>query len=148
MRYMLMMLLWCGSCAAADLVLQAGAVTREGALGRVAVAVDPYPWLTLEAGVAGVKDGVIGDVTPVLHTAGRVFGRVGIGLGYNAVSNPVQARGLVFRDMAGIGLKATQNVTWTVDVVHYSNGGRLNPLFGREQNSGFTGVVLGVQYKF
>ena len=135
-------------CSAAEVEIEAGAMTTAGAAVRVAVPITVKPWLSVEAGILGAKGGAIADLTPMLRTTGRLFVEAGIGIGYNAINDPSQAQGAIFRDVVGVGYKVTQNVTLNLRAVHYSNGGSYNPLFGTTNNAGYTGAFLGAGFKF
>jgi len=133
---------------ALDGSVQIGPVTSQGVSERLAVSRQIRSWLNVSVGLLVTSGGPILDVTPMIQTPGRLFSHAGIGLGYNGVHSPEQSQGVIFREVAGVGYKVTQNVTVTVDVVHYSNGGAYNPIFGTDRNQGYSGVLLGIGQKF
>lgn len=142
------MLLVACTCSAFEIGGQVGAMNSEGFVTRGDVSWEVKSWLDIEAGLLTSRNGAIVDVTPMLHTNGRLFVHAGIGLAYNAINNSTQSQGLIFRDVIGVGYKVTDAITITLDAFHYSNGGKLNPVFGSDNNQGYSGGFLGAAWKF
>lgn len=133
---------------ATDIVIEGGTgFSGESPAARVGLRFPTkWSWLNAEVGIMGTKGGGIVDVTPMFRVAsigkdGWIEG--GIGLGDNFINDPKQTQGLIFRDIVRFGYK-----NYFVEAVHYSNGGSYNPLFGTNNNSGFTYLMGGVMFKF
>lgn len=131
----------------------AGVGVQLGPIVPEAVAIRGYAvWnagdrLIVEAGTLVVRDGAIPDVTPMFHSAGRLFAAAGIGLGYNAVQNQRQSKGAIFHDVIGGGYRISTAFALTCNLQHWSNGGRFNPAFGSHANRGYTALMFGIMQR-
>lgn len=100
--------------------------------------------LSIESGALVVRHGAILDLTPMFHSAGRLFAAAGIGLGYNAVQNQRQSKGAIFHDVIGGGYRISNAFVLTCNLQHWSNGGKYNPIFGSHANRGYTALLFGM----
>jgi len=137
---------------AVDLTVDLGKGWMQPDSARIGLSFPVKSWLNLETGVLGTNDGTIVDVTPMLHYGKRWYVEGGIGLSLATardLGELDQSSYLNFRDVLGVGYHFP-NGKWTAGVryVHYSNGGRLNPIFGTDDNHGYDWFVLHVRYKF
>jgi hypothetical protein len=124
--------------------VQLGPIVPEGVAIRGYAAWGARDRLSIESGALVVRQGAIVDVTPMFHTSGRLFGALGIGLGYNAVQNPRQSKGAIFHDVIGGGYTVSKAFALTCNVQHWSNGGKYNPAFGSKANRGYTAIMFGI----
>ena len=130
-------------------ILEAGPVTTVGGGARLSLSIPTkYDWLKAEVGILGTTHGSIIDVTPMLHYGKSWYMEAGIGLGANMIALPEQqAVGLIFHDVMCGGHKWNQNLI-RVCAEHWSNGGSINPVFGKEPNSGYSGIFIGYGRSF
>jgi hypothetical protein len=127
--------------------VQLGPIAPEGVAIRGHAVWNARNWLAIDSGALGVRQGAILDVTPMFHSAGRLFGAAGIGVGYNWVQNPRQSQGAIFHDVIGGGYRISNAFVLTCDVQHWSNGGIHNPLFGSHANRGYTALMFGMTHR-
>ncbi len=155
-RILVIGLLSIAASAFADegLLIEAGPSIQQGqaAAGRVALYGDLAPYLRIEGGVMATSGGYIADITPMLcagpNKLPKLYGCLGVGLGYDAVKDPNQAQGAIFHDVLRFGYNVTDKIGVVLDATHYSNGGSYNPVFGTKKNDGMSYIMLGVSYKF
>jgi len=133
---------------AAELGIQSGPEPIEKIATRGYAGWDVTRWLTLQAGVLVVHQGVIPDVTPMFHMTGPLFADIGVGFGDNRIGNVRQIKGAIFHDVAGMGYTMNSHASALLDVQHWSNGWPRNPVFGFAPNGGYTTLTLGLQYRF
>jgi hypothetical protein len=118
---------------------------------RPHIAISAKPWLDMEGGVLLQLGGAVYDVTPMLHTTGRLYLEGGVGLAYTRDANQatrLQAPGLMFHDVVGVGYKISDKWLVGLRAEHWSNGGTCNPAFGRQPNGGYTYGMLRLGYRF
>lgn len=154
-RTLLAVSLLMASTAFADegLLIEGGGNIQGGSPAmRAALYGDFAPYLRIEAGALAAKGGYIIDVTPMLcagpNKLPKLYGCLGVGLGYNVIKDPNQAQGAIFHDVLRLGYQLNDNVGLVLDATHYSNGGSYNPIFGTANNAGFTYIFAGSVIKF
>jgi hypothetical protein len=141
----------CGTAQAEGItwIVEAGPVTTVGESTRLALSVPTrFDWLKTEVGILGTSSGSIVDITPMLHYGKSWYVEGGIGLGDNMITKPnQQAEGLIFHDVVCGGHKWNKNLI-RLCAEHWSNGGSLNPIFGKEPNNGYSGIMIGYGRSF
>jgi len=133
---------------ATEFVVEGGTGIDASPAARLSLRIPTkWEWLTVETGALMTNGGSIVDVTPMarLISIGKNASiEAGIGLGDNFINNNSgQSQGLIFRDVIRFNYKQ-----YFVEGAHYSNGGKLNPVFGTSDNGGYSYLMGGVRFKF
>lgn len=107
--------------------------------------------INIESGVLVTKGGEIIDITPMFNYGKHWYSEAGVGLSLASGRNfdQRQENGVInFRDVLGIGYHFADKWTVGIRFNHYSNGGKANPVFGKEPNAGYSWAMLHITRPF